>query len=288
VIYTDRKIASVFRAKIQTLEYDSTVSATPLLPSAEPQILPPQASTSDLHLYDTELRKAAKSYKRSLAAIAYYGHRLQLADQWGVFQCEDEEAYRESLDIPRSTWYKHIKIGRVLHNLSIPELEQIPTGNLELLSELEPEQIIAFVADAKRLTYHQLAGVITEFNQQCGKPYEPQTYVRYKVPVSSKNFLEEAVVEFQAKHNLASPGRALELMVADIHDRLNVMGVLLQIRNDLAAAQELLGEREPAVYSLLEQARSRAGEAYTQALSEARKGSGHKSNGNGHGHAAHA
>ena len=259
-----------------------------LLPATEPQILPPQSTSSDLHLYDTELRKAAKAYKRSLAAIAYYGHRLQLADRWGEFQCEDEEAYRESLDIPRSTWYKHIRIGRALHNLSIAELEQIPTGNLELLSDLEPEQIVAFIADAKRLTYHELSGVITEFNQQCGKPYEPQTYVRYKVPVSSKTFLEEAVSEFQVKHNLASPGRALELLVADIHDRLNVMGALLQIRRDLEEAQQLLGEREPAVYSLLEQARSRAGEAYTQALSEARKGSGHKSNGNGHGHAAHA
>lgn len=265
------------------------MSIQPLLPAAEPQILPPESTSSDLHLYDTELRKAARSYKKSLAAIAWYGHRLQLADQWGAFQCEDEEAYRESLDVPRSTWYKHIRIGRALHNLSLEELQQIPTTNLELLSDLDPEQIAAFVPDAKRLNATELAREITEFNQQLGKPYEPQTYVRYKVPVSSKSFLEEAVTEFQAKHNLASPGRALELMVADIHDRLNVMGALLQIRKDLEEAQLLLGEREPAVYSLLEQARSRAGEAYTQALSEAREGTGHKGDkSRSYGNAAHA
>ena len=264
------------------------MSSQPLLPSAEPTILPPESTTSDLHLYDTRLRAAAVNYGKCLRAIGYYGWRLQLADQWGVFQCEDEEAYRESLDIPRSSYYKWVRIGKVLHNLTLDQLEQISTSNLEILSQLDADQIPRYIEQAVTMQPRELAAYVADCTRGDGKPFEPQDYVRFKVPVSSKNFLEEAVHDFQVKHNLASSGRALELMVADIHDRLNVMGALLQIRTLLAEAQEALGDREPAVHQLIEEARTKAGEAYTQALSEAREGSGNKGNGRVHHHAAHA
>lgn len=264
------------------------MSTQPLLPSADPVVLPPQATTSDLHLYDTKLRQAAVKYGKCLRAIGYYGWRLQLADQWQLFQCEDEEAYRESLDIPRSTYYKWVRIGKVLHSLTLEQLEQVSTSNLEILSQLDADQIPRYLEQAVTQPPTEFAKYIADCNQKEGSAFEPKDYVRYKVPVSSKKFLEEAVGEFQAKHNLASPGRALELMVADIHDRLNVMGVLLQIRNLLAEAQEKLADREPEVHQLIEEARIKAGEAYTQALSEAREGKSHKGNGRFNGNAAHA
>jgi hypothetical protein len=47
-----------------------------------------------------------------------------------------------------------------------------------------------------------------------------------KVPYSAKKFMQDTVEKFRQEHNLASAGEALEFLIADVHDRPNVMAAI--------------------------------------------------------------
>lgn len=174
--------------------------------------------------------------------LAFYGIRLRFAIEgsggdWSVLGAEladndgvihtasTEDEYREALGVSRTNWYKYLRIGEVLSNLSLVDMEQIRVTNAELLMQVDPTimQDFPWVQEAKRLTTDSFAVLVATRNRQTGKDKEPMLYFRAKVPATAKKFLEETVEAFRVEHGLHSPGEALEMLIADVHDRPNAM-----------------------------------------------------------------
>lgn len=210
----------------------------PVAPPPNPEVLAPESDS--IALLDQELRTAATAYRKSLARLAYYGFRMRLAEGWTAFGFEPgsagENAYREQvLEVPRSSYFRAVKIGQALHQLSLEELEAIRPTNLDLLMQVSPSLWHEFrwVNEARVMKPKRFAELVAERNQSAGDDREPMSTYSVKVPFLAKQALEAMVESFRKRHELDSAGRAVELMVADIHDRPNLVAAAHQ-------AQQLL------------------------------------------------
>jgi hypothetical protein len=208
-----------------------------------PEVLPPAGAAPR---YDRMLRQAARELKANLMTIAFYGARLRAEEAYLALGFESEDQYRASLDIPRSTWFKYVRIGEALYDLPWPDLMAISTGNAELLIQVDPilRDSYPWVEEAQRLTSAEFAAKVTERNRQSGGGKEACTYYRVKVPYSVKSFLEAAVEAYRQANELSSPAQALEFLVADRHDRLSTLGRITEIRRLLRTTIYLFEQRQ--------------------------------------------
>jgi hypothetical protein len=211
--------------------------------SVDPVILPPLPGKASL--YDSKLRSAAHNYKRCLWDIAFYGHRIRAGNWYGELGFKNEEEYRSSLDIPRSTYYKFVRLGEALQDLTIEEMQSLSVGNAELLLQVDEKLMNSFpwVDEARTLTSGELAEKITERNREAGSDKEPSQYYRLKVPYTAKAAIEQTVADFQKKHSLASPMQALEFIMANQVDRPNLVATCqsasLTIKRALVSLREI-------------------------------------------------
>jgi hypothetical protein len=189
-----------------------------------------EPASFDVGVLDFEIRAAAKAYRQSTMRICYYGWRLRYAlmDDWSPLGVKDEEEYRQSLGIGQSTWYRCLKIGTALYTVKLADMERITVGKAELLIQVEPAlwHDFPWVQEAQKLSEDEFARLIVQRHRQVGSAREPMTYFRVKVPVSTKKFLLDTLAKFRQEHNLASSAEALEYLVADVHDRPNVMAAI--------------------------------------------------------------
>lgn len=183
--------------------------------------------------------------------VAYGGIRMRMANGWSDFGYESEEACRDAMGVPRSTWYKALRIGEALFNLSFEDLQAITVGNAELLIQVAPELWADYpwVQEAKVLSSDKLAERIVMRNQTAGRDDEPMAYVRYKVPYSAKSAIEEMVESFQQREGLNTAGHALEMLVSDTWDRPNMGALLYRMKYMLREAITELG-REQVSYEM--------------------------------------
>lgn len=162
--------------------------------------------------------------------IAYFGFRLRYAlmDDWSPMGVKDEEEYRKILGIAPSTFYKLLNIGAALYTIKLADMERIPVGNAELLMKVEPAlwHDFPWVQEAQTLSPDDFAAKIVQRNRSAGSDAEPLVYFHVRVPYSAKKFLKDTIEKFRQEQNLASAGEALEFLVADVHDRPNVMAAI--------------------------------------------------------------
>lgn len=218
--------------------------ATALVQTAEflppPEVLAPEHP--NLRRYDSELRSAARNYRQSVLKIGYYGARLRMTEGWRDLGFESEEDYRESLDVPRSTWYKYVRICQNYMQLSLPELEAYQITNLQLLLKVNPS--IAdnhpWMDEALALKPKKLAELVAERNRAVGDEREPLTSYRVTVPFLAKRAIEQQVEDFQKKHGLSSPGQALEFLIVDRAGEPGILTELSQIRKLLSGVAQSL------------------------------------------------
>jgi hypothetical protein len=197
------------------------------------EVLPPESTPiAEFHL---ELQNAARNLRRSLARIAYFGWKMRLNEGWTALQFEPgprgEDAYRESLGIPRSTYYKYVRIGQSLHQLTLADLEQIPVTNAELLIQVDPsiQHDHSWVAEAKSMPPAKFATLVADRNKTVGGS-EPLSTMVFHVAFLAKQAMENMLEAIQKKHELSSKGQALELMIADLQHDANLLAAVDQAR----------------------------------------------------------
>jgi hypothetical protein len=211
----------------------STLATIPA-PSSNPIILPPAGDVNVVEL-EQRVRQIARTLRTTTMQLAWFGFRLRyaLGDDWSPIGFDSEESYRESLGIGRSTWYKAIGIGAALCTLKLSDMEQITVSNAEILIQVDQSlwHDYPWIEEAKKLPTEQFALLVTQRNRQSGNFKEVWTFYRCKVPVTAKKFLEETVERFKVENGLSTAGEALELLIADVHDRPNVMTAMRRALN---------------------------------------------------------
>jgi hypothetical protein len=131
-----------------------------------------------------------------------------------------EEAYRESLGIPRSSWYRAVRIGQAFHQLSLPDLERLPIGNAEILLSVNPLILNDhnWVHEARTLQGQQLAELVASRNKAIGDNREPLASMIFRVPLLARKAIETMLTTFQKRHELSSRSQAFEMLIADRHE----------------------------------------------------------------------
>lgn len=240
------------------------------------EVLAPESQP--LQNYHRELMDAARGIRVNLAKIAYYGWRMRLGDGWTLFGFESgpkgEEAYRESLGIPHSTWYKHVRIGQYLHQLPLEELCKIPTTNCELLTQVDPSIIHdhPWVSEAKSMKPAELASLVADRNKTVGAR-EPLATMMFKVPFLAKTAIGVMLEKVQGKYELSSKGQALELMIADLHNDTNLVAAAdraLRLLGGVMESMKLRGAPESDETMWLQMAMEVLNEGYEKAVQAAR------------------
>jgi len=242
------------------------------------EVLAPEPES--IRSYHFELTEAARNFRRCVAQIAYYGFRMRLSEGWTALGFESgprgEEAYRDSLGIPRSTYYKHVRIGQMLHQLPLEDLARIPTTNAELLIQVNPTLTHDhnWVREAQTMKPAQFAQLVTSRNKTVGDDREPMTGLNFRVPFLAKQAIENMIEVFQHRHELSSRGQALELMVADRHADPNLLSSVHQARQLLhgvlsSMSKRKAGDSEEAVWTRM--AKEILDESYEKAVQAARQ-----------------
>lgn len=209
---------------------------------------PPQAL--DIPALDKEVRQAVKNLHISTVKLGYYGFRLRFqmggkegntGNLWPSIGFASEDKYRETLGVSRPTWFRAIAVGQALCHLSLEDMEQISLSNAEMLILVDPAiiQDFAWIDEAKKLPAQDFALLVASRNKQSGSGREPTTYFRCKVPVTAKKFLEDVVEKFRLENNLASSGEALELLIADVHDRPNTLAAVKRAMDYITQARKI-------------------------------------------------
>lgn len=240
-------------------------------------VLPPENEPVDI--FHRELQVAARALRTNLARIAYYGFRMRMCDGWTSLGLEPgprgEDEYREMLGIARSTYFKAVRIGQQLHQLSLADLEQIPTTNAELLIQVDPSIIhdFSWVSEAKSLPPKQMAELVTSRNRAVGGK-EPLSSVVVRVPFLAKKAIEEMLEGFQHRHELSSKGQALELLIADRQYDVNLLSAVDQARrllDGVMKSQQARQAPETEESNWLAMAKEVLDASYEKALQSARQ-----------------
>ncbi len=209
--------------------YAQSVANLRLVRTSNAQVIDPQ-SLGEVDVLDFQIRAAAQSFRQASMRIAYYGFRLRhsLLNDWSPVGAKDEEDYRKKLGLAQSTWYKLLNIGSALYMVKLADMERIPVGNAELLMKVEPTLWLDYpwVEEAQTLSPDDFAARIVQRNRRAGSDQEPMVNYRVRVPYSAKRFMEETVERFRQEQGLSTPGEALEYLIADLHDRPNVMAAI--------------------------------------------------------------
>ena len=224
-----------------------------------PEILDPDQHEAT----ELGLRSAAREWRLATAKLAYFSFRWMLCEGWTRHGYEagtaGENRFREDiLGVPRSTYYRARRIGQTLHNLSLEEMEGIRPSNLDLLVEIDATiwHDHRWVQEAKALKPKEFAELVAARNHAAGSNREPLALMTFKMPFLAKEAVETMLKDFQKKHDLSSPARALELLVADKHDRPNLLSTAQQaaelVRGALKAMEASKGKLTNSARSWLE------------------------------------
>jgi hypothetical protein len=135
-----------------------------------------------------------------------------------------------------------LRIGQAFHQLALPELERIPVENANTLLSVNPMlwNDHNWVQEARTKSNTELAELVTVRNRAIGDKREPLTSMIFRVPTLARKAIDGMLQTFMKKHELSSKSQALELLVADRHDQVNLLAAMEQAQRMVEASAELL------------------------------------------------
>ena len=115
---------------------------------------------------------------------------------------------------------------------------------------------------------------MTVRNRAMGDKREPLTSMIFRVPTLARKAIDSMLQGFMKKHELSSKSQALELLVADNHDRVNLLAAMQQAQRLVEASAELLRRKKVLQGTDADEWLRMAGEvldaAYKEAVQSAR------------------
>ena len=240
-------------------------------------LAPPPSVAQEAVLCDLRIRSAIKAYHRSFGSLAHWSWKLKAMDGYEVLGYPNEHEYFVSLGVSRSWYYHAVAIGQACSHLTEQELGDIPVGTAELMLSVRPEikTLYPWAEEAKTLTYTQFARNIEERNATIpGESKERMAVLSIRVPATAKEAILGNLEAFKERNELASPGQALEFVVADRFDRRNVLACIESARKTFGWCADYIKrnfESEAKLTENLQAARAKLEEAYMEIIAANRE-----------------
>lgn len=238
------------------------VAAPPLPPPSpqQPTVLP--AGQLALPELDQQFRGAVKTARNSLAAIAYYGFRLLLANDWSSLGYDSAEHYYTEQGLSQDIWENYTKLGERLQHLSLTDMQQLRVSAARALAKVHPSlwPEYAWVEEAKLLPTREFEVLVIQRNRehQPSQLAEPRITVSVSVPVSQQSTIERRMQSLRRRAKLATPGDTL-IFALEAADRASLMeDVLSAVQQQVAELGRLWKPDEPWSVALAESVAERA------------------------------
>jgi hypothetical protein len=179
---------------------------------------------------DRCIRQAwGKVSKRSME-IGWEGAFLRLTNAWQLLGFDSERTYRAATEIGRSTWYKMVGLAEHFPHLSKEQFMAMSIENAEQLAtaSVEVRENAALVTAAATQTAREFEGILMlETSEREKKPLgEVYVTMKWRVKEAQRAVIERGIEDWRYEHGIDDPGYALELMIAEFHERLTLVGFI--------------------------------------------------------------
>ncbi len=201
--------------------------------------LPPQgllAANADLEARVKEsdccIRQAWHRASKQSMEIGWEGAFLRTTNAWQILGYASEKSYRASTGIGRSTWYKMVGLAERFQHLTKEQFIAMSIENAEQLAvaPMETRQDVAIVEKAATMTARDFEGeLVLETAKQENKPLgEVYVTMKWRVKEAQREVIERGLKDWQEEHGIDDEGYAIELMIAEFHDRPTLVGFLTE------------------------------------------------------------
>ena len=201
--------------------------------------LPPQgllAISAELELQVKEsdccIRQAWHKASKHSMEIGWEGAFLRTTNAWQVLGFASEKSYRASTGIGRSTWYKMVGLAERFQHLIKEQFISMSIENAEQLAvaPMETRKDLAIVGSAATMTTRDFEGeLVLETARQENKAVgEVYVTMKWRVKEAQREVIEQGLKDWQAEHGIDDKGYAIELMIAEFHDRPTLVGFLTE------------------------------------------------------------
>lgn len=214
----------------------ATAMLCPVAPEWTPGIVMQGEITSRMSL-DEQLRESDRNIseawvglvKRSMV-IGWDGYFIKRHDGWQRLDYADEKHYRSSKGIGRSTWYKMVGLAEKFPMLTREQFLTMTIENAEQLAAvpLSDRDDTALLAAAATMTANEFEDELVRVAAiSQGKPIkEVYVTIKWRIKQAQREVIERGLKDWQQEHGIDDPGYALELMIAEYHDRLTLVGFM--------------------------------------------------------------
>jgi hypothetical protein len=181
--------------------------------------------------------------KRSMQ-IGWHGAFLKNNNLFKYVGYENEDSYKKSLKVGKSTWHRMIRLANGFPNLDEDTFLKMTADNADLLIEYiseEDRDSNYWIDLASTRTYEELEQVIIKQLGLKDHLENKEVFVPFKMGMleGQKDVIEQGIKEFQAAHGIESPAKALELIVAETSGKKTLVGFLIDSLTKLRSAIDL-------------------------------------------------
>jgi hypothetical protein len=184
---------------------------------------------------------------------------MKRGNLWVYLGYDDETAYRQAVNIGRSTWFRYRRLAEGLCKLAKEEFLKLIAENADHLIKLPENRRYDknLLKKAQTLTEEEFEKLVIKFTAKADRVEEGEVIVSFKLrmPESRREFILETFKEFAEKMDVdpEDHSRILELLCAEMRQRnpivtavshvLPFMGDTLKLlnggRNNLSADETL-------------------------------------------------
>lgn len=196
------------------------------------EVMPRMSLDEQLRECDRNICEAWVGLVKRSMVIGWDGYFIKRHDGWQRLGYVDEKHYRSSKGIGRSTWYKMVGLAEKFPMLSKEQFLAMTIENAEQLAvvPLSTRGDTALLQAAATLTAKEFEGELVRVAaiQQNRPVSEVYVTIKWRIKQAQREVIERGLEDWQQEHGIDDPGYALELMIAEYHDRPTLVGFMTE------------------------------------------------------------
>jgi hypothetical protein len=196
------------------------------------EVMPRMSLDEQLRESDRDISEAWIGLVKRSMVIGWDGYFIKRNDGWQRLGYADEKHYRSSKGIGRSTWYKMVGLAEKFPMLNKEQFLAMTIENAEQLAAvpLSARGDAVLVEAASSMTAKDFEGELVRATAiREAKPVaEVYVTIKWRIKQAQREVIEHGLEDWQQEHGIDDPGYALELMIAEYHDRPTLVGFMTE------------------------------------------------------------